>query len=489
MDNNNVYSNKLDEMVRPRSVYLTSELVPPDADASSAIYQLSETVHAQDGHDLVFGVRSFGFNASATNISRKQQNNSLQIVLKLQTPKYKPTSTDPVQFILDPSPDIETKIYNIIFPDGLYTTDELFSMLSNVKNYQIPSGYKYDVLNYSDIITDSVQGVWYYNDIFLTLHFESVDGGFKVSPEFDGTSIKNKYYTEDNTKCYSADSVNKKLASISIVRNPSEPGLYDLLFTNKHSDSKDHPGEVPQYETNLRGRNPPNEILFECKITLFDTGTTPDEPEVLDFVSVQNSLIVEKVIYYPDINIMTELSKKYPNQGFNTPNRAAVFYHTPLITPLYIDVLSDLETYNISMEGNLKGLLLRQFALGSENGGTSFFQYYDNPVFYKMSASRDVIDSIRISFRSEGGKWDFFNMEFFLELLVFEYPKEYLRRAINADYSNNAEQSRTELVKAYDDVTTAMGPLHNSFPFRHVGNDLSVAVFKDPERSRLKRGR
>lgn len=484
-------NNKLDEMIRPRSIYLTSEMVAPDADASSAIYQLRETVFAMDGHDLVFGVRSFGFNASATNISRIQNNNTLRFQIIFNDPKYVPTS-DESDFILNSNRlSNRVQIFTVTYPDGLYTLDELFAMLSSRNNYAIKSGYKYDVLNDDTLFVDYETGKTFENDVYITFNFESIDGGFKVIPEFKGAAIKNRYENVNGTSFYSAYNVNPVITSLSIIRDQYSEGLFDLLFTNKFSDSLDHPGVVPQYETNLRGANPPTSINFDTMIRLYDNSLTPDEPEYLSTVHVQSSAVFYRTYTTPDTTLIEQLNEKYPSQGFKIPNRGAVFYHKPLITPMYIDVESDLETYNITTEGNLKGLLVRQFALGTENGGTSFFQSYDNPVFFKMSSSRESIDSVRISFRAEGNKWNFFNMEFFLELLIFEYPKESLRRAMMSQQmsmgNGSGNESNREMVRASDEVTAAMGPLHNSFPFRHRGNDASVVYFRDLERTSMKR--
>jgi hypothetical protein len=127
MNNNQVSVSELDKMVRPKSIYVTSDLLPFDADASTATYGLQEPIMAQDGFDLVFGVRSFGFNASATNISYRQRNNTLLFEITYFPPIYVYTGDG---FNLNPSRNtIESKTFKIIYPDGLYTIEELFYII------------------------------------------------------------------------------------------------------------------------------------------------------------------------------------------------------------------------------------------------------------------------------------------------------------------------------------------------------------------------
>lgn len=487
MSNNKNSSSVIDNMVRPRSIYLSSELLPDDADASSGIYTLSEPIMAEDGHDLVFGVRSFGFNASATNISRKQGNNILEVEVTHSPPLYIPVD-EGTQFLPNDESAPYKDNYTISLPDGLYTVDELFAMLSNIDNYRIPSGYKYDILS-PDHIIDYSRGIKYENNIWITLNFQRVDGGFRVKPKFIGPYIKNQYKT--NAYFYSAFNVNPILLNIKIVRSSTSPKLYDLLFTNKFSDSTDHPGYIPQFETNIRASNPPPYINFILGCDLFDTGKTIADKEALEFVSVDESVQIGNIFLGEQLEtaISETMNHRYPTLGYDQWDyKGFVFYHLPPLNPLYVDVHSDLETYNISIDGNLKGLLIRQFALGSVNGGTSFYQYYDSPVFYRMSSSRENIDSIRISFKSEGEKWNFFNMEFFMELLVFEYPKASLSIESAQTYVQyHAQNSDGNNSVNSDEASTLSGPFHNSFPFRHVGKDTSIAFFRNPQRANTKR--
>lgn len=486
MNNNQVSVSELDKMVRPRSIYVSSDLIPFDADVSTATYSLQEPIVAQEGFDLVFGVRSFGYNASATNISFRQRNNKLLLRKKYVTPKYVYTAQE--TFIQGTQVE-KTEDYFITFPDGLYTLDELFYMLSDPANYIIPSGYKYDVRYDAQYYVDYINGTTFNNELFLHLLFTKTDGGFSVRPVIQNKDIMNQYTTAGGK--YSADKVNNTLKSLTILPDPSSPELYNLLFTNRNTDSQNHAGEIPQFETNLQGTNPPTQISFSITMELYDTGKTPFQFESLSTVNPQSGMIFYPV-FVPDFNILFDLDKKYPSSGFLAPYRGARFYHLPNISPLYVDVVSDLPTGNVTVEGGQRGVLVRQFVLGGNNGGISFFQNYENPVFSRCSHFKENIDSIRLNFVSEGNKWHFFNLEFFLEILVFEYPKKTLEKPLTSQYDvigNSSTTGKGFYLPTEDEITSSMGHDHNSFPFRHLGNDHSQIHFQDPLDIKFKRGR
>lgn len=489
MNNNQLSMSELDKMVRPRSIYVSSDLIPFDADVSTATYSLQEPVVAQEGFDLVFGVRSFGYNASATNISFRQRNNKLLLRKKYVTPKYIYTASE--TFVTSPQEE-KTVDYYITFPDGLYTIDELFAMLSDPTNYTIPSGYKYDVRFDGQYYIDYTIGNTFNNELFLHLIFTRTDGGFSVRPAIQNKDIINQYtVTGFSGGRYSAENVNDILKSLTILPDPSSPELYNLLFTNRNTDSKNHAGEIPQFETNLQGTNPPTQIIFLITVNLYDTGKTPNQLEPLVTVNPQSGLIFYPV-FDPDSNILFELNEKYPASGFLAPYRGARFYHLPNISPLYVDVISDLPTNNVTIEGGQRGVLVRQFALGGNNGGTSFFQNYENPVFFRCSHFKENIDSIRLNFVSEGNKWHFFNLEFFLEILVFEYPKKPLEKPLTSQYDvieNSSTTGKGFYLPPEDEITSSMGHDHNSFPFRHLGNDRSQIHFQDSLDVKFKRSR
>ena len=487
MNNNQVSMSELDKMVRPKSVYVTSDLLPFDADASTATYALQEPIMAQDGFDLVFGVRSFGYNASATNISYRQRNNTLLFEIAYYPPEYTYIGGF---FSLNPMKDtLETKIFKVVYPDGLYTAEELFFMLSNKENYAMPSGYLYDVRKTDDVINDNAS--WFPNDIFISPNFVRRDGGFSVEPILSNGYIINEYPYWDvpeNTQWVSAYKANVRLIRFSILPDSSSPELYNLLFTNKFSDSKDHAPEVPQFETNIQGANPPKAIHFDITISLFDYESSLSTKESSSIASPSDSLQFS-ARYEPDTDILSRLNSKYPSLGFMILNRPARFYHLPDINPLYVDVISDLPSTNVTIQGGQRGVLLRHFNLGGNNGGTSFYQSYDNPVFFRSSSSKENIDAIRLNFQSEGNKWHFFNLSFYLELLVFEYPKTPIQTPQLSQALNSSTTGNDYYLPREDEITSSMGPDHNSFPFRHLGNDHSQVHFQNSLDAKFKRPR
>lgn len=478
----------LNTMIRPRSVYLTSESLSQDADATSAIYQLSEPVVAKDGFDLVYGVRAFGFNASATNISQKQRNNQLQVILEFKPPKYVPSENDSgYSFLLNSTTANYTTSHTIIIPGGLYTIDELFIVLSNSNNYNIFSGYKFDVRSDSEFIT--FEGQLIPNKIPFTLSFSIAAGGFTMKPNYDGNILS--YYQSIESggalgNYYLASDVNTRLVSVTISAPRDAPELYNLLFTNVNASSVHHPSIVPDFELNLSGVNPPTEIFFDIQNALSGVSgePLPTQPEgasqinpmdTIDYITTTN----------PDSTLLYDLNSKYPDVGFTKINRGYRSYCLPNITPLYIEVQTDLETTNISSNGSRGGILVRQFLLGGGNGGTSFFQSYDTPIWMKMSSSREYLDSMKVIFQSEGKRWDFFNMNFFLELAFFEIAKQDLN--VNEMQGPNSDGLR---LPPNDEITMAMGSSsHNPFPFRRLSQDSGVAYFQNPRGSELKRPR
>lgn len=123
-------NNKATEMIRTRKIYLTSDDVPDYGDVSNFTYTLRDPVYAQDGFSLVFGVTEIGFNATATNISGNQKNNSLKFIVEYLEPDYLVSSYNPsanqstaFTFITNPNAgNVIEKEYIIYYPDGLYNT-------------------------------------------------------------------------------------------------------------------------------------------------------------------------------------------------------------------------------------------------------------------------------------------------------------------------------------------------------------------------------
>jgi hypothetical protein len=475
MSNNTIHSLMSSVDVRPKLLYISSENVPYDADSSSSTYQLKESIIAQDGYHLEFGVRSFGFNAAATNISKKQNNNTLILKVYSISPQYV-LSPETNTFNLDNSPQFIESKFELIFPEGLYTIDELFSLLSDENNYSIESGYKVDVINYLDEFVE-YNGQLVRNSLKLSLNFARSTGGFTVGVKMTDQEIKNNYLDINMNRYLAAYEVNYQLKGVSIVRDPVNFGLYDLLFTNKIT-APDHPGYIPQFEMNIRNQNPPSSIDFNIFVSLFfEEGVTEQSS---DYLSPMNSFIFDTT-YDTELNTLQQLDKKYPSLGVLEKNRGARFYHLPDINPLFVDVISDLPVSNVSTSGASKGILVRLFSIGSNNGGTSYYQSFDQIVMYPISSSRDIIESLRLTFQSEGGKWNFFNLDFCLELYICEKSKE--------GFIQNNEDGANELqsMPITDDVTRLLGSKNNSFPFQRIPKDPSILYLEETRSNKRSR--
>lgn len=462
--------------VRPKLLYISSENVPYDADSSSSTYQLKESIIAQDGYHLEFGVRSFGFNAAATNISKKQNNNILIIKVYFFSPLYLYSRGENI-FYQNPSPEYIESTFELVFPEGLYTVDDLFSLLSDENNYSIDAGYKVDVTSLDEFVENNGQLVR--NALKLSLNFTRSTGGFTVGVKITDQEVVNNYLYEENSQSryLSAYEVNYRLKGLSIVRDTVNYGLYDLLFTNKIT-APDHPGYIPQFEMNIRNKNPPASIDFNILVSLFFQENVPEQSS--DYLSPMNSFIFDTT-YDTELNTLEQLDKKYPSLGVLEKNRGARFYHLPDINPLFVDVISDLPVSNVSTSGASKGILVRLFSLGSNNGGTSYYQSFDKIVMYPISSSRDIIESLRLTFQSEGGKWNFFNLDFCLELYICEKSKE--------GFIQNNEDGANELqsMPISDDVTRLLGSKNNSFPFQRIPKDPSILYLEETRSNKRSR--
>lgn len=440
-------NSKATEMIRPRWIYLSSDDVPDFGDVSNYNYSLRDPVFAQDGCTLAFGVTEIGFNATATNISRKQENNSLNIKITWKMPRYEVISRGTGEAESKPTVkdnganynQSKTEEFTIRFPEGLYSTlDDLFTMMSNPSNYYLPTKM---VTNIE--IPDNKD----YNnptDIPLILRWQETDGGFSVSPFFPSGIylIDNEVVTSvlgGGGKILNAIEYTPLITEICILPDPDAPNLYNLLFYNDSANSLNHPPNVPLYETSAVGNtNPPDSIKF-TNIT-FTEFQNVDDPSIDPFA---------KVNYYatssPEEDIAKKLEAKFNTGRFNLNNYPFRCYFKPTLNPLYIDVISNMETQNVTTQGYLSGLIKRMFVLGGQNGSTSFHQRYENPTWNLMSNTQ--INSISISFQSEGEKWNFFNQSFFMELTVFE-----VEEAVKEDL-NQVEEVKPFSIEPDDGLT------------------------------------
>jgi hypothetical protein len=455
----------MNELIRPRSVYISTDDVEDFSDSSSFKVNLQQQITAEDGYDLVWGLRSIGINATANNICTRLKNNSILCRLTYTPAEFIPGGA-PDTWIVNPSVDnivVERVIY---FPDGLYNSlDDLFDMLSNTneQNYIFPSGYYIDR-------NESQQS--FRNIVPINLLWKrSSGGGFTIAPQDNSTSIKNDYEDVVSNIHYRADQVSQHL--IQIVIAPNQLGgttennkLWFKLFYNTESTEKNVPPSVapPNYRT---GINPPNGIAFNMIKSIPTTATDSWTPF---------SEIVYSVVEIGNEGIYNDYIGNYPNPEltyYSLPYRS---YFTPILHPLYIDFTSSLSSLSMTKEGFKKGILLRQFINGGDNGVTSFYQHFDSPVWNIVESP--VLSSIDIDLSSQSDLWDFYNMSFVIEFMFFEVEKEQLKSVDQVAY----------LIPPTDNVQEAIRHRFQSkFPFQQSGEHSGVYLLDDSTKLKKRR--
>lgn len=453
-------STDANRMTRARILYLTSEQVADFTDASSANYSLHDPIRAEEGFNIAYGVRSFGYTASAHNISLRQRNDSLLIKIYYKQPLYIRSLLGELgpKYSYIPNPNAETiKTYEdrIYINDGLYNTlDKLFQELSSILNYFIISDIQYDINAQKDLNEQDMNNP---TDVPFYFDFTQTNGGYTIEPKI-GTvdqEIINNYPMLNNAgKSLQAYQVNVRLQKIEILRDPDNPGLYDLLFTND-SHTENHPPQVPKFINKPNLSNPPTSIVFLVLVYMgWNKIDGPsDTADISNFVRVDQDFLY-KAYGAPDVNINTDINNTIgtiPSVMFNYP---FVSFFKPRITPLYIDIKTNIETNNLTDQGVSSGLLLRHFVLGGEAGAVDFYQSWDSPVI--TTTLRSTIESIILKFEAEGDKWSFFNMNFFLEIVFFEYPEATeIATYVNQNFDIPTDDPLTA------QLDTLLGPVNN----------------------------
>jgi hypothetical protein len=408
--------NLANSMIRPRVLYISTSDAIDAFNPSSCRINLSDAVIPEDGFSLVAGLRSFGFNAQAWNISEEQKNNRLDLICTYKRPEFvydsntqtwidNPEWENPTP--VNPSPTNNyQEIIEIILPEGLYQTlEELLLALSQSDGgvYLLPSGFLIDrTLDNSDIK----------NIIPMKLNWRETSYGFLI--EILPNDIEIDSIQPTSVQDYTAYDTNSFLRSIEIVPNTNYPLLYQMLFTNNIQNVSP---SVPMYEKNKSGSfNPPKSIFFRI-----------DDP--LD-VSVSSSEYTPwSQIYY---NISEKGNEKYLdsiNGVYQLPHLPYSSlpwksFSTPKINPDYIDIAcTGLPTSNLTASGYSSNLLHRQFLQGANQGLEAMFVQFDTPIWYRLE-NRDQISALTFQFSTEENRWSFFNMSFNLEIVFFEVPDE-----------------------------------------------------------------
>jgi len=452
-------------MVRPRLIYLSTSDVRDYADASSVEIPLRDQAFAQEGFKLVYGVRSFGFNASVTNISARQKNNQIDITV-LVRPRVLEYNASTALFMASTLPaEVETR-YTITIPDGNYTVETLFETLNYWIKKIVPSGW------YEDRTEPTT---FPKNIIGLPLVFSLESNSFEISYAAEGIFSWGAY--DNGAATVEGSDCNDLVKEITLSPTEENVGLWEILFKNVSSTDSNKP-VVLRPSDPRSGQNPPDYIRFVIDVTTYYDGQETELKNVAE--DVKYDLIEE-----PNSNLLnTTLGNTiYPVDGMlSLSSIPYIAYHIPSVSPIYVDVLSNLDNLNMTTAGFSKNLLFRQFILGAVNGSNSFFTAWDTPIYNILDIP--YISTIRLDFKSESNKWNFYNLEFNLEIIIFE---------VEDDVSNNEFEESSFSMPADDAFTNqlrAMNPsIQNPYPILGSGQRIGVSQFNDLNNRRVKRSR
>jgi hypothetical protein len=457
-------------MIRPKLLFLSTEDVAEYSDASKVNISLRDPVIAEDGFKLVYGIRSFGYNTNVMNISQRQGNNVLTIRITYQTPllTYIDDTTTPV--LNTPTTTVED--FQIYISDGNYgTLENLFSEINTQIKKIIPSGWLRDITDAGvtrNIVPFSINfSIQNYNRLIVSIANQdlSVVGGYTI--------LGNDYSAYDFAKL---------ITSITILPSPDQEDLYNLLFTNLTSLSFNKPICLPSFSTK-QGMNPPNGISFSIYVDSYDTYdsvNTNNPTFTTDLVNVWNTVEWE-LTEIGNEHLLDTATGTYPiDNYFEIKSLDYIGYEIPSIHPFYLDISTTLENSNLTTEGLSRNLLTRQFVVGAKDGNNSFFQSWDTPIYYILDSRR--ISTMEIKFESQKNKWNFFNLEFTLELIVFEIEDE----ANPADFVEP-----TFIMPDADTLTATLGQysssIQNPYPILGSGQSRKSISYNDILNRRVKR--
>ena len=425
--------------VRPRTLYISSDVIDDFNSSNRNTVYLVDNIGAEEGYNLSYGIASIGFNATVMNISNELKNNYLSFIFEYDYTRVqyemKPTPNDDPEIAqwdfvrIYPDPVRQTETVTISIPDGHYTFEELLRYLSNEAgekyNFVLstPSGYCIDL----QADKKSVGNVLNFN-----LKWTPTESGFKISCEDNVTSVRGYY--DDATPFalprYPLEYIQPKLVSVTIVPHATQPDLYNLLFTNYNASYEHTPISKPPH-INASGMNPPLGIKFIFPSNIDHGGDEAmPTPIIYPFKFHYQTVDKEGVIYTPKVIEIVELGnegiyntpeKIYPNQQYNMHEYIA--YYTPVLDPVYLDV--EISLPNSSMDANKghKNILARIFPVGAKEGNTSYFRQWETPKMTLLTGFSNI-GNITISLSSQYDKWDFFNLEYTIELLFVEIQDE-----------------------------------------------------------------
>jgi hypothetical protein len=396
--------------------------------SSKATVNYPSSIVPQDGYMLAYALRSIGFNGSATNISERQKNNRLSIDIRYdlsQVTHYlervQPlTSPATIQARVPPAgsvpagstdgqylwsidtnwpikPDhLEKKSvdeiivrYDVIVPDGLYSLTTLFQFLSGfaTTDFRIPLAEWIDLTTSTRL--DDVNNIHYAKFLWT-----KTSSGFRIAFVPSDSPKTLGYTLAVSNLVISREQAFPRMIGVAIHPHSHEK-LYSMLFTNYNSDDARMPISAMTSEPKT-GKNPPFGIEFQYNENTLET-------------------------------MVKELGNEHhydiPNGNYPTRHKVNTgiyqAFNIPLLDPLYVEVAINLP--NHTMDGRAeKNTLTRIFVLGNfDESSTSYFRQWEQPKVTSLD-SISGFNSVTITFSSEGEKWDFFNLEFCVELEIYQ---------------------------------------------------------------------
>jgi hypothetical protein len=410
--------------VRPRTIYLSSENIDYFRSSDRNSVYLTDTLVPDDGYSLAYGISSIGFNATAMNISEKLGNNRLSFYLEydsstithemIKNPTFIP-GIEP-EWIFNPTAPNQFKpiTVDIIIPDGHYTFEELLSFLSGRDplghpSFLIPSGYCYDLQKNQKGLENILSLIFSWK----TMTSGSKTSGYQIDLLVADAKIKGIYDEglPGTTTFYQLEQIQPKLVSVTIIPTARKPRLFEILFTNYNTSYENIPISTPTH-IRAEGINPPLGICFSIKTDISPAALVGDEISPLEWLDVTDVNIKElgnEQIYDTSAGI-------FPDQKYNFGNYKA--YYQPTLDPVYVNI--NISLPNVSMdEKGTKNILTRIFTLGSKEGNTSYFRAWSNPKMTLLTGLSSI-SNITIDLQSQDDRWDFFNLEYSIELLVVE---------------------------------------------------------------------
>lgn len=478
----------MNNMVRPKRLYLTSEDVQDFDDSGSCRYTLRESIIAEEGFRLVYGLKSFGYMATANSISTRQKNNMLYMELYMREPAYLFSHEDNLFHQNPRSGETRIQPMSMIIPDGFYPTlADLFQVMNDLTINFLPSGIKKNVTFSDERTTQSMTAP---NDVPLRISWIETNFGYMVNftiSSVDEEPIVNDYTSQFGTH-YQAKQVNYVPYELHFTAHDEDhAGLYYLLFTNE-SAASNTPANIPS-SVPISGRNPPDSVVLFINTELSYVPGVPNPQDTifpaddLSFYWGFNGNDDPLIENYPVVRTPTP-GITFNCQTFGYLNLPLQIWYKPRLYPIYVEIDTSLETQNLTVDGYASNLFFRHFPLGADIGARSFFQEWDQPIYHHMRSARNHIDSIKIDFLSESNKWEFFNMTFFLEIVFYEVPDdEELPTFEDATFQIPQEDVMTSTLQQYSNN------FHNPFPIKSTSGQKGVLRLGNSRSGELKKRR